>query len=101
VDELRANALIGNNIIVPKKINILLSNKKITISTYKVTANIQVRLRSSTSRHLLLVYTKATTIVPPYLVTKVVIHTITAKGRDFLFELEESKTLSFFAHLVD
>ena len=40
VDKLCANALISNNIMVLKKINILLFNKKITISTYRVTTNI-------------------------------------------------------------
>ena len=40
VNSLDTNILINTNIIVPKKINLLIGNKKIKIGLYKANANI-------------------------------------------------------------
>jgi transposase InsO family protein len=102
VDGLDANILIGTDVMVPEKINLLMGDKKMQISSCTVTADIQVHIRSSYQRHEHPVHAKQTTWIPPRSVASVPIHSLNAVAdRDFLFEPVQLEQLSLFAHVVD
>ena len=76
VDHLDTNILIRTDVMLPKKMNILLLNKTLQISTYNVDVLVQLRVRASYQQHLFLVHAKATTTILPRSVTIVFIHSL-------------------------
>ena len=52
VDHLDANILIGTDVMLPEKMDILLSNKTLRIGTCNVDVPVQLRIRASYQQHL-------------------------------------------------
>jgi hypothetical protein len=101
VDGLRANLLVGTDITVPHRMDILLSGKQMAIGACAVTVPIEVRPRPGISKQFQPVCVKSTTLVPPGSVVQVPIHSIPKVGRDFLFEPEQMDHLTLFAGIID
>ena len=104
VDKLEANMLIGTDIMLPEKMDILLSRKILQIGTCNVDVPVQIRVRPGYQQHLHPVHAKATTVVPPYSIAMIPIHSlsaITATTQDFLFEPRELDHASLFSHVLN
>ena len=63
VDHLDANILVGTDVILPKKMDILLSDKILRIGTYNVDILVQLQIYASYQQHLFPVHAKATTTI--------------------------------------
>src|SRR5438477_8984526 len=104
VDKLEANMLIGTDIMLPEKMDILLSRKILQIGTCNVDVPVQIRVRPGYQQHLHPVHAKATTVIPPYSIAMIPIHSlsaITATTQDFLFEPRELDHASLFSHVLN
>src|SRR5947207_1184585 len=96
--------LIGTDIMLPEKMDILLSRKILQIGTCNVDVPVQIRVRPGYQQHLHPVHAKATTVVPPYSIAMIPIHSlsaITATTQDFLFEPRELDHASLFSHVLN
>ena len=98
VDNLRANILIGIDIITPKGIDILASKRVAYITSCDIKAPIKVLSTRPLVRRV--VSAKKAIVIPPQSIGIVAIHHLTLLERDFLFELCDTK-LSIYAGLVD
>jgi hypothetical protein len=75
VDGLQANMLISTDVMVPQKIDLLLSGKQMLIGACGVKAPVEVRPRPGTSRQFQPVHVKASVVIPPHSMAAVCIHT--------------------------
>jgi len=101
INQLRAQMLIGNNILQPKKIDILTSSSTTRISSYSVTIPIELKAKGSRSiTHL--IHAVATIVMPLKSTTMIPVHSIKSlpSRRDLFFEPEDSG-LSLYTHLID
>ena len=98
VDQLKANILIGMDIMVPEDIDIIVTRSIASIGSCKVEVPIEVKSVGKTVR--LPVHAKQTTVVPPRSKARISVHHASLPDRDFLFEPADS-LLSLYAHLVD
>lgn len=99
VDDLKANMLIGNDLIGPEGITIDVASKSAYISSCGLTVPVEVK----TPRVVVHtpVHARKTVIVPPR--SKMIVpvhHNSIPSDRDFLFEPDELN-LSLYAHLVN
>src|SRR5436190_8957021 len=105
VDKLEANMLIGMDIMVPEKMDILLSRKILQVGTCNVEVPVQVRVPPGFQQQLHPIHAKTTTVVPPYSVATIPIHSLsaiaTALNQDFLFEPKELDHVSLFSHIIN
>ena len=76
VDHLDANILVGTDVMLPEKMDILLSDKILQIGTYNVDILVQLQICASYQQHLFLVHTKATTTILPRSASIVPIHSL-------------------------
>ena len=98
VDNLRANILIGMDIMTPKGIDILASKRVAHITSCDIEAPIEVLSTGPPVRRV--VSAKKAMVIPPQSIGIVAIHHLALPERDFLFELCDTK-LSIYAGLVD
>ncbi len=93
--------LIGNNILQPKKIDILTLSLTARISSYSVTILIELKVKGSYSITYL-IYAVATIVMPPKSTTIIPVYSIKSllSRRDLFFELEDSG-LSLYTYLID
>ena len=98
VDNLRANILIGMDIITPKGIDILASKRVAYITSCDIKAPIKVLSTRPPVRRV--ISAKKAIVIPPQSIGIVAIHHLTLLERDFLFELYNTK-LSIYTSLVD
>ena len=99
VDDLKANLLIGMDIMVPEKIDILASQAKADIGSCQTSVPIEVRTRGGRAvTHP--VHVRKSIIIPPRSEAQIPVHHVTLPDRDFFFEPEQSQ-LSLYAHLVN
>ena len=93
--------LIGNNILQPKKIDILTLSLTIRISSYSVTIPIELKVKGSRSITYL-IYAVATIVIPLKSTNIIPVYSIKSllSRRDLFFELEDSG-LSLYTHLID
>ena len=102
VDHLDANMLIGTDVMLPKKMDILLLDRTLRIGTYNVDVLVQLQVHASYQQHLFLVHAKATTSIPLRSTSIVPIHSLsTVSSQDFLFEPIELDHLSLFSHVMN
>lgn len=76
VDRLDTNILVGTDVILPEKIDILLLDKILQIGTCNVDVLVQLQVRASYQQHLFLVHAKATTTIPPRSTSIVLVHSL-------------------------
>ena len=98
VDNLRANILIGMDIITPKGIDILASKRVAYITSCDIKAPIKVLSTGPLVRGV--ISAKKAIVIPSQSIGIVAIHHLTLLERDFLFELYNTK-LSIYTSLVD
>ena len=98
VDNLRANILIGMDIMTPEGIDILASKRVVHITSCGLEAPIEVLSTGPPVRRV--VSAKKAMIIPPQSVGTVAIHHLALPERDFLFEPCDTN-LSIYAGLVD
>ena len=98
VDQLKANILIGMDIMVPEDIDIIVTRSIASIGSCKVEVPIEVKSVGKTVR--LPVHAKQTTVIPARSEGQIPVHHAALPDRDFLFEPSDS-LLSLYAHLVD
>ena len=100
VDNLKANMLIGNDIIGSEGIVIDPVKKQAFITSTGATIPIEVRSPKNNIQRP--VHIRKTTIVPPHTEVAVPINgTSLPKTRDFLFEPADDVNFTLYAHLVD
>ena len=100
VDNLKANMLIGNDVIGPEQIVIDVSKGKAIIGSCGATANITSRQRGPYQRRA--IHAKKALIVAPRANIMVPVATPeTLPERDFIFEPLPQRNLTLYAHLVD
>lgn len=98
-DDLRANMLIGMDIIGPKRIDISVSIESASVGSCKTTILIHAKPRGNPVHHT--VNAKGTIVVPPRSIVPIAVHHISVPNfRDFIFEPEKCP-LSLYAHHVD
>ena len=101
VDDLKANILVGMDIMVPEQIDILASQSKASIGSCGTTVSIEMRARSGRAvSHP--VHVKKSLVVPPHSQVQIPIHHHNGSlpDRNFFFEPDELN-LTLYAHLVD
>ena len=100
VEDLKANFLIGNNILKPEGFKIDLERNKAFISSCGVTIPINVQSRSIPIHKP--IHLKKSTVIPPHSITPVQVHSLAAmpSDRDFLFEPDDVN-FSLYAHIVN
>lgn len=100
VEDLRANLLIGNDIISPKSFVIDVKKRSILIESCRVTVPIDARQRGQFLTRRLLPSQK--TVVPPHLEAMIsLVPLALPDNRDFLFYPATQANLTLFTHLVD
>ncbi len=101
VDNLKANMLIGNDILGPEGISIDGANSKATIASCQgMTIPIEIRTLTKGMINKAL-HARSTTVIPPHSMTAIPIHhSNLPSDRDFLFEPSDSNA-SLFAHAID
>ena len=101
VDNLKANILVGMDIMVPEQIDILASQAKASIGSCGISVPIEMRTRAGRAvSHP--VHAKKSLVVPPRSQVQVPVHHHhgSLPDRDFFFEPDEMN-LTLYAHLVD
>ena len=99
VDDLKANILIGMDVMVPEKIDVLASQATALIGSCDVSIPIDVRSRAGRAiAHP--VHSKKSLLVPPHSQVQIPVHHACLPDRDFFFEPDETN-LTLFAHFVD
>ena len=98
VDNLRANMLIGMDIMTSEGIDILASKRVAHITSCKIEAPIEVLSTGPPVRRV--VSAKKAMVIPPQSIGTVAIHHLALPERDFLFEPCDTK-LSIYTGLVD
>ena len=101
VDNLKANVLIGIDIMVPKQIDIIASQSKANVGSYSI--SIPVEMRAKAGRAIThLVYAKKSFIVPPHSQIQIPVYYTSLLDRDFIFKPDNISTnLTLYAHFVD
>ena len=100
VDNLKANMLLGNDIIGPERIILDVAKKIAHIGS--TGASIPLDVRSPKSSVQRLVHLRKTTVIPPHAETAIPIHNVgLPASRDFLFEPDGDFDLGMYAHMVD
>ena len=100
VEHLKAKMLIGMDIMVPEKIDIILSTSSAHIGSCQVEIPLEMRARGNGQSVLQPVHAKQSLIIPPRSETRIPVHHASLPDRDFFFEPAETP-LSLYAHLVD
>lgn len=99
VDNLKANMLIGNDIIEPEDIVIDAKKREVHIGSCDVTAKVEIRSAKSIVRP---VHLRRITIIPPRTEMPLVVHhSNVPEDRDFLFEPEDNSTFALYADMID
>ena len=100
MDKLRANILIGNNIIGPKSIDIRIFDKSAYIGSYGVICQIECRQRKQFERRK--VYSNKLIIVQLYTQTIVPVkRPHISADKDFIFEPLEQLSLTLYVYIVN
>lgn len=101
VDSLKAKMLIGMDIMVPEKIDIIISKSIAHIGSCQgVDMPLEIRPRSVGCAVSHPIHAKQSIIVPPRSETHIPVHHASLPDRDFFFEPDKSQ-LSLYAQLVD
>lgn len=99
VDNLKANMLIGNDILGPEAIDILISSNTAHIGSCGITIPITIRTRSALQTRPINSIRAMT--LPPHSDVIIPVHSIKSMpDRDYLFEPISNATFSLFAHTV-
>ena len=103
VNNLEANLLIGTDVMVPKGMDIILSQKILQIGSCGIQAPIQIHIRSAYQRHRYPIQSKTAVTIPANTIATVPIHfsNLQAPDRDFIFEPCELDQLSLFTHVLN
>ena len=100
VDQLKAQMLVGNDILQPEKIDILTSSSMALIGSCDVLVPIELKAKDSRSVNYP-IHAVSTIVVPPKTTSMIPIHSVQGlPDRDFFFE-PENASLSLYAHLAD
>ena len=100
VDNLKANMLLGNDIIGPEGFAIDMAKRHAVISSTGITIPLEVRSPKLAIQRP--VHLKKTTVIPPHAEMAVAVHHAGLPAtRDFLFEPDDSLNFTLYAHLVD
>ena len=106
VEDLKANALIGNDILGPEGIVLDLKNEKATVGACQnLELALEVKTRSPQIRRSVLVRKK--TVIPPGTRQAIPVHGVKGNplelptDRDLLFEPRGNQKVAVFAHIVD
>ena len=100
VDNLKAKMLIGMDIMVPEKIDIITSTSSAFIGSCQVEMPLKMVARGTGRSVLQPVHARQSTIIPPRSEAHVAVHHASLPDREFFFEPDESP-LALYAHLVD
>ena len=100
VDNLKAKMLIGMDIMVPEKIDIITSTSSAFIGSCQVKMPLEMLARGNGRSVLQPVHAKQSLIIPPRSELHIPVHHASLPDRDFFFE-PDSSPLSLYAHLVD
>ena len=101
VEHLKANMLLGTDILGPEQITIDLGKKEAIIGSCGVNVPIDIGSRNNTPAIVRAVHIRKTTQVPPHSALAVPIHHLDIpKDRDYLFEPDDVN-FSLYAHLMD
>lgn len=98
VDDLKANILIDMDIMIPKKIDIFVSEAKASIDSCNITVPVEVRTRGRAITHP--VHIKKSIVIPPRSQVQIPVHHASLPKREFFFEPDQLN-LTLYAHLVD
>lgn len=99
VKDLKANMLIGNDVLGPEGFVMDLGKGEAYIGSTGVTIPLEVRSAKSSVQRM--VHIKQTTVVPPFAEMALQIHHCSLpESRDFLFEPDDVE-LTMFAHMID
>ncbi len=98
VNGLPTGILIGNDIITPERIDLLVSQQVTQIRSCKVKATIETLNRRPLIRRV--VHSKKDLTLPPHTETTVLIHHLNLPDRDFFFEPSNTK-LSMYAEIIN
>lgn len=102
VKDLKANMLIGNDIITPEGIVMDTRKQEANIRSCGVTVPLEVRSRASHAQQRP-IHAKKAVVLPPRAQLAVAVHDLSGglpADRDFLFEPDDTE-LTLYAHLVD
>lgn len=100
VDNLKAKMLIGMDIIMPEKIDVIVSTSSASIGSCQVEMPLEIRARNKGRAVVHPVHAKRSVIIPPRSEAHISIHHASLSDRDFFFEPDQSQ-LSLYAHLID
>ena len=101
VEELKANFLVGTDILGPEQISIDLGKKEAHIGSCGVTIPIDIGSRNTTPAVQRVVHLRKTTMIPPHSILSVPIRCLgVPKDRDYIFEPDDVN-FSLYAHLVN
>lgn len=99
VDGLKANMLIGNDILGLEQISIMIPTKTAHIGNCYVTVPIDIKTRSAAQARS--IHSKKVTLVPPLSEIEIPVHNFASlPDRDYLFESAETRNLSLYAHII-
>ena len=99
VNELAADMLLRNDILVPKGIDLLFSKQTAHIDSYDVNIFIEVQFKEPFMRRV--INSKEITVIPSHSNATVTIHYLNLPDRDFLFEPRENSILSLYTGLIN
>ena len=102
VTDLKANFLIGTDIMGPEKFKIDFEKDEAQIGSCEVTIPVNIKSRTTPTAINKPVHLKKSTIIPPHTVLPVPIHSLSAmpSDRDYLFEPDDVH-FSIYAHMIN
>ena len=98
IDNLAADILIGNNVLISEGIDLLFFKQAVYIDSCGVDVLIKVRSRGPIIRRVICV--KKPIIVPARSIAVIEIYHLDLLDRDFLFDLVDDSTLTLYARLI-
>jgi hypothetical protein len=93
-DDLAIKLLININILIPEKVNIIISKKARYIKSYKIDIKLKATLKKGIAKLLVCVIARIT--IPPFASIAILIYyTAIAKDKDLLFEPDNTLVTLF------
>ena len=93
-NNLIAKLLISTNILIPKKVNIIISKKTSYIKSYRINIKLKATLKKGIAKSLVCVIVRIT-ILPFASIAILIYHIAIAKDKDLLFELDNTLVTLF------
>ncbi|KAL3428067.1 hypothetical protein PVAG01_01576 [Phlyctema vagabunda] len=101
IDKMKVNMLVGTDVMVPEKIDLLFSKNEMHIGSCGTTVPVQVRHKAPQGQNFRPVHIKSSTVIPPRGMVTVPIHAIPQGDRDFLFEPDDVDVVTLYSTIVD